>query len=171
MLVNCYWKNSKTEPIYFPETWHITRKNGKVEFFKKGDGYKKVAESKVSQFMIEDMRKLDYTKIKNTYDKYGRETTMELLRECPEIKDCEMALPAYITIANGAKNTEHLNLLEKFGFSIRRNVDKLICFGMFSFPVIALDDFCHLEKGYSEEKHGSLKNFLYKYLNIELELF
>jgi len=164
--------NSKNKRIFFPDRYtnSISPKGDKFEFFINGVGFKKVSINKISSFEIEDMPKIDYSYIKEVYIKYGKDVTLELLRRCPEVKCCEMILSDYITIAMMSKNTSHLNYLKnKLNFDVFDYRDILISFGIWTFPIIELDNYCKKCFGYTEEKYGSLKDFLKKKFNFRLE--
>jgi len=167
MIVYEYRKN-KNESIYFPDTWSNEFKENKVTFFIRGTGYKTVSKNKVFEVDNINMPKFNYEKLAEVFEKYGKEVCKQLIWE----SDCPGAEISYyyiICIAAQAKNPKHLDILrEKFDFDVYRHSSKLICLGIYIFPVIEFDK--HLHKlGYKEEIHGSINDYLKNVHNLELE--
>jgi len=170
MKVYKYEKSKGVSPRFFPHTWTTTEKNNKITFFQSDVGYQTVAISKTISFDIPNMPKIDYSYIQSTYSNYGYDVTMELLKASNHTC-CDMRLSDYIFIALHAKDTVSINALQMLGFDTRQYLDRVLTyFGVYIFPILELDNFCHKKLGYEEEKQGSLKDFLLKITGMSIEI-
>ena len=167
MKVYEYRKN-KNKSIFFPETWSNEFTSEKVEFFIRGKGYKKVSVNKVIEVADISMNCFRYKTLSDTFQKYGFAVAHELIKHS-DCRSAEICYYGYICLAVQSKNPEHLDLLvNKFNFDVRKHVSRLIAFGVYLFPIIKFDECLH-KIGYSENKHGSISDYLQNVHNLKLE--
>jgi hypothetical protein len=146
-------------PEFYPNTWSTEQKKTHTHIFVKGRGYIRVPNKQLTEQELEVAAKWSWAELRRVFTTYGRAVAYEYGRN--KLPCAEFCIPIYITIAKDVTDAEALDELEeKTGFKVYKGAYKLAVFGIFLFPILEFDDYLHKEHGYTEEEHGSMKEFV-----------
>lgn len=140
----------KREKIHIPLNGMNEIKNGKLEYFKRGEGWKKTSSYEILDIELPDRwTKMSWFQIAKICDKYGIEVANEYA-------DCKVAgiisrqtAHGYTIIYQKIKNIIPDNFDESF-FELLKCDYMLSCVGVFSLDITALDEkFAQLDSEYN----------------------
>jgi hypothetical protein len=162
MNIKLYEYSPKGEAAVFAPhnfTTDYSSTKTKIAVWLQGKGTLKWPRKHVKEHDIECSDGFRYAECRRLYDAYGWWAGLEYVKKCRIT--CDADAGRFVCIARSVPDAEILDLIqEKTGFLIRKNTDRLLCLGVFLFPIIELDTHLKTEFGYSEDEHGSMKDFV-----------
>jgi hypothetical protein len=146
-------------PMYAPHSWSTDILKTKVRVFISGQGWMNWPKKMIVEHEEECPNTFTYAECRRLYDTYGFVIAEHYVEECGIT--CDASAGAYVCIARGVTEAGDLDMVQDlFKFNIRANTGRLICLGVFCFPICELDEHFHKQFGYEEEKHGSMSDFI-----------
>jgi hypothetical protein len=162
MKIKIYEYTKRGEKTLFAPHSHTTDYDStktKVAVFLRGKGLIKWPRRQVIEHEVECSDTFHYSECALLYKGYGWHVAVEYVKQCRITAD--IAADSYVCIARSVPDAAVLDeIQETIGFDIRSNTGRLICLGVFLFPICELDDFLKKEYGYTEDEHGSMQDFV-----------
>jgi hypothetical protein len=143
---------------FYADSYSVEHKKTTINIFVMGKGIVKFPRKKVAELEIEVAEKWSYAELRRILDDHGEHVAKRYAER--KLPCAECCIRSYLYIAKQSKDPAFMDeLAEKAGFEVYRHTSNVICFGIFLFPIAELDDWLKTHHGYTEEDHGSMKDF------------